>query len=267
MKSFEEVALLYEISQALNKHMDMKKSLFKVLSVLSESLNLLRGIIFLINSESGEIRIEIAHGISEDTTRKIKYLPGEGIVGRVIQTGEPAVVPRISEEPLFLDRTASRNLSEGQDYSFICVPIKKDSRVIGAISADRPFEGKASLAKGEKLLSVVAAMVAHHVINIETVRVEKEQLKTENIRLKSELENRYSFSNFIGNSNKMREVLQMISQVSSSTATVLIRGESGTGKELVANSIHYNSERNKKPFIKIKYPFTGLISNYNSLES
>ncbi|MCP3874258.1 MAG: GAF domain-containing protein [Desulfobacteraceae bacterium] len=251
MKIFEEVSLLYEISEALNQHMDMKKSLFKVLSVLSESLNLVRGIIFLINSETGEIRIEIAHGISKDTTRKIKYLPGEGIIGKVIQSGEPAVVPRISEEPLFLDKTDSRGIVGGQDYSFICVPIRKENQIVGAISADRPFEGKKSLEKGEKLLSVVAAMVAHHVINIETVRVEKEQLKTENIRLKSELENRYSFSNIIGNSNKMREVLQMISQVSASSATVLIRGESGTGKELVANSVHYNSNRNKKPFIKI----------------
>ncbi|MCD4677220.1 MAG: sigma 54-interacting transcriptional regulator, partial [Desulfobacula sp.] len=251
MKYFEEVSLLYEISEALNQHMDMKQSLFKVLSVLSESLNLVRGIIFLINSETGEIRIEIAHGISEDTTRRIKYLPGEGIIGKVIQEGEPAVVQRISEEPLFLDKTHSRDIAEGREYSFICVPIKKDNRIVGAISADRPFEGKKSLEKGEKLLSVVAAMIAHHVINIETIRVEKEQLKTENIRLKSELENRYSFTNIIGNSNKMREVLQMISQVSSSSATVLIRGESGTGKELVANSVHYNSNRNKKPFIKI----------------
>jgi Nif-specific regulatory protein len=251
MKSFEEISLLYEISEALNQHMDMKKSLFKVLTVLSESLSLVRGIIFLINSETGDIRIEMAHGISEETTRLIRYTPGEGIVGRVIQSGEPAVVPRISEEPLFLDKTHSRRIPDGLDYSFICVPIKKENRVVGAISADRPFEGKASLEKGEKLLSVVATMVAHHVINIETIRIEKEQLKTENIRLKSELENRYSFTNFIGNSNKMREVLQMISQVSSSSATVLIRGESGTGKELVANSIHYNSERNKKPFIKI----------------
>ena len=251
MKYFEEVSLLYEISEALNQHMDMKQSLFKVLSVLSESLNLVRGIIFLINSETGEIRIEIAHGISEDTTRRIKYLPGEGIIGKVIQEGEPAVVQRISEEPLFLDKTHSRDIAEGREYSFICVPIKKDNRIVGAISADRPFEGKKSLEKGEKLLSVVAAMIAHHVINIETIRVEKEQLKTENIRLKSELENKYSFTNIIGNSNKMREVLQMISQVSSSSATVLIRGESGTGKELVANSVHYNSDRNKKPFIKI----------------
>ncbi len=251
MKSVKEVSLLYEISEALNQHMDMKKSLFKVLSVLSDSLNLFRGIIFLINSESGEIRIEIAHGISKDTISKIKYLPGEGIVGQVIQTGEPAVVPQISKEPLFLDKTGSRDLDRDREYSFICVPIKKDNRIVGAISADRPFEGKISLEKGEKLLSVVAAMVANHVINIEKIRVEKEQLKTENIRLKSQLENRYRFDNIIGNSNKMREVLHMISQVSSSPATVLIRGESGTGKELVANSLHFNSNRNKKPFIKI----------------
>ncbi|MCK5835668.1 MAG: sigma 54-interacting transcriptional regulator [Desulfobacula sp.] len=251
MKSIEEISLLYEISEALHQHMDMKKSLFKVLSVLSESLNLVRGIIFLTNRETGEIRIEIAHGISEKTTQKIKYLPGEGIIGQVIESGKPAVVPRISEEPLFLDKTHSRKIAQGQEYSFICVPIKKDSRVVGAISADQTFEGKRSLLRGEKLLSVVAAMLAHHVINIETIRVEKEQLKTENIRLKSELESKYSFTNIIGNSNKMREVLQMISQVSSSSATVLIRGESGTGKELVANAIHYNSDRNHQPFIKI----------------
>jgi Nif-specific regulatory protein len=248
MKSFKEVSLLYEISEALNQYLDIKQSLLKVLSVLSESLNLIRGIIFLINSESGEIRIEIAHGISKETTRKVKYIAGEGIVGQVIQTGEAAVVPRISEEPLFLDKTHSR---DNQEYSFICMPIKKDNRIVGAISADRPFEGKKSLEKGEKLLSVVAAMIANHVINIENIRVEKEELKTENIRLKSQLENRYRFNNIIGNSNKMREVLQMISQVSSSSATVLIRGESGTGKELVANSLHFNSDRNKKPFIKI----------------
>ena len=81
--------------------------------------------------------------------------------------------------------------------------------------------------------------------------LEKEQLREENRRLRQELENKYRITNIIGNSNKMREVFQMISQVSKSNATVLIRGESGTGKELVANSIHYNSLRAKKPFVKV----------------
>jgi len=65
------------------------------------------------------------------------------------------------------------------------------------------------------------------------------------------LKNKYKITDIIGNSNKMREVFQMISQVSKSNATVLIRGESGTGKELVANSIHYNSLRAKSPFVKV----------------
>ena len=153
MKSIEEISLLYEISEALNQHMDMKKSLFKVLSVLSESLNLIRGIIFLTNTETGEIRIEMAHGISEEKTRQIKYLPGEGIIGKVIQTGKPAVVPRISEEPLFLDKTHSREAGQGQDYSFICVPIKKDTRVVGANFRRPPLRGQKKPAdRGETAL-------------------------------------------------------------------------------------------------------------------
>jgi Nif-specific regulatory protein len=89
------------------------------------------------------------------------------------------------------------------------------------------------------------------VINLEIIRREKEQLCAENQRLRDELENKYRITNIVGNSNKMREVFQMISQVCKSNATVLVRGESGTGKELVANSVHYNSNRAKGPFIKV----------------
>lgn len=251
MKSIEEISLLYEINEALNENTDMKKALYKVLDILSESLNLMRGTVTLLDPMTKEIRIEVAHGISDRAVRRAKYKLGEGITGKVIQTGEPAVVPIINEEPLFLDRTASHKGEHGQNYSFLCVPVKKGKRVVGALSADRPYEGNSELKKGEKVLSVVATMIARHVINLERIHMEKDKLKQENIRLKGELENRYSFSNIIGNSNKMREVFQMISQVSRSNATVLIRGESGTGKELIANSIHYNSHRNSHPFVKI----------------
>ncbi|MBF0378589.1 MAG: sigma 54-interacting transcriptional regulator [Desulfamplus sp.] len=251
MKSIEEISLLYEINEALNDNTDMKKALYKVLEILSESLNLVRGTVTLLDPITKEIRIEVAHGIPEKAMKRAKYKLGEGITGKVIQTGEPAVVPIINEEPLFLNKTASHKGEIGMDYSFICVPVKKGNRVVGALSADRPYQGKSALQQGEKVLSVVATMIARHVINLERLHTEKDKLKQENIRLKGELENRYSFSNIIGNSNKMREVFQMISQVSRSNATVLIRGESGTGKELIANSIHYNSHRNSHPFVKI----------------
>ncbi|MBW2677425.1 MAG: sigma 54-interacting transcriptional regulator, partial [Deltaproteobacteria bacterium] len=160
-------------------------------------------------------------------------------------------IPKISEEPLFLNRTASRRMKMKQEISFICVPVKRGKQVIGAFSVDKHYDESYSLKVGKKLMSVIATMIAQHVINLETIRIEKDQLREENRRLQSELENKYRVTDIIGNSNKMREVYQMISQVSKSNATVLVRGESGTGKELVANSIHYNSLRTKGPFVKV----------------
>ena len=251
MKQIEKVTLLYEISKALNEHFDLEKSLYTVLKILSDSMGMVRGTISILNRLRNDISIEIAHGISKRAIQKGKYKLGEGVTGKVIQTGKAVTIPKISEEPAFLDRTATRKTTKNQALSFICVPVKKGNQVIGAISVDKPYEKSYSLADGKKFMSVVATMIANHVIHLETIRTEKERLREENIRLQNELENKYRFNNIIGNSNKMREVYQMISQVSRSNTLVLIRGESGTGKELVANSIHYNSPRATRPFIKI----------------
>jgi Nif-specific regulatory protein len=251
MKTIEEITLLYEISETLNEHLELKKALYKVLDILSNSLNMVRGTVTILNPVRNEINIEVAHGISKSAVERVKYKLGEGITGRVIQTGKAVSIPRISEEPHFLNRTATRKIKLDQELSFICVPVKKDNQVIGALSVDRPYEEDFPLQKGEKLLSVVATMIARHAINLENIRMEKEHLRKENARLRNELENKYRFTNIVGNSNKMRDVFQMISQVSRSNATVLIRGESGTGKELVASSIHYNSHRAKSPFVKV----------------
>jgi Nif-specific regulatory protein len=252
MKRIEEITLLYEISQSLNEHLDLKRSLYKVLDILSSSMDMVRGTVSILDPVSNEISIEVAHSLSLSTIERVKYKLGEGITGLVIQSGKPVAIPKISEEPLFLDRTAARKkLKDFEELSFICVPIKKGNQVIGALSADRPFDENYALRDGQKLLSVVATMIAQHVINLEIIRREKELLREENRRLRDELENKYRITNIVGNSNKMREVFQMISQVCKSNATVLLRGESGTGKELVANSVHYNSNRSKGPFIKV----------------
>ncbi len=249
MKKIEEITLLYEISKALSEHLDLKKSLYKVLGILSNSLNMIRGTVTLLHPLRDEIVIEVAHGVPKTAIERVKYKLGEGITGRVIETGKSVAIPKISEEPLFLDRTDTRKLK--QELSFLCVPITKGNQVIGALSVDRPYDKNYDLGTGTEILTVVATMIARHVINLETIHLEKQQLREENQRLKGELENKYRINNIIGNSNKMREVFQMISQVSKSNATVLIRGESGTGKELVANSIHYNSRRAKNPFVKM----------------
>jgi len=251
MKKIEEITLLYEISKALNLSLDLKKSLYEVLDILSRSMDMERGTITILNPMRNEIHIEVAHGLSRAAMARGKYKLGEGITGRVIETGKALVVPKISEEPLFLNRTATRKAVHDKELSFMCVPVKKGSQVVGALSVDRPFEESYSLKDGKRLLSIIATMIAQRVINLETIWFEKERLREENQRLQQELSNKFRITNIIGNSNKMREVFQMISQVSRSNATVLLRGESGTGKELAANAIHYNSLRSKSPFVKV----------------
>ncbi|MGE5255216.1 MAG: sigma-54 interaction domain-containing protein [Hyphomicrobiales bacterium] len=247
----ENITLLYEITKALNEHLDLKRSLYKVLDILSSSMEMVRGIITLLDPLRNEIHIEVAHGISRSTIERVRYKLGEGVTGQVIESGKAVAIARISEEPRFLDRTASRRRQETREISFFCVPIKKGNQVIGALSVDRPYDEAYPLDDGKRLLSVIATMIASHVIKLETIRMENERLRDENRRLQTELKTKYTITNIVGSSNRMREVFQMVSQVSRSNATVLIRGESGTGKELVANSIHYNSQRASTPFVKV----------------
>ena len=251
MKTIEEFTLLYKISQALSESLDLRKSLYKVLDILSNSMGMVRGTVTILNPLRNEISIEVAHGMSRVAMERGKYQVGEGVTGRVIETGKPFLVPKISQEPLFLNRTATRRVVRDQQLSFICVPVKKGDQVVGALSVDRPFDESYSLEEGERLLSIIATMIAQHVINLESIQLEREQLREENRRLRDELSKKHRITNIIGNSNKMREVFQMISQVCQSNATVLIRGESGTGKELAANAIHYNSPRAQQPFVKV----------------
>jgi transcriptional regulator with GAF, ATPase, and Fis domain len=76
-------------------------------------------------------------------------------------------------------------------------------------------------------------------------------LQDENRSLRQELQNVYGPANIVGNHPAIQKILQLISQVSATKATVLIQGESGTGKEIVARAIHYRSDRATRPFVVI----------------
>ena len=80
---------------------------------------------------------------------------------------------------------------------------------------------------------------------------ERERLKRENRRLKSELSRQCSFENIVAEDRKMHEIFDLITKVASYNTTILISGESGTGKELIARAIHFNGDRRDRPFIPV----------------
>jgi len=250
-RKLKEFTVLYEISQLIGSTPNCQEVLPDILATFHSRLGMNRGTITLLNPETGELEIRAAHGMTEEEVKRGRYLVGEGITGKVVETGEPVVVPQIEKEPLFLNRTQSRNDLKKSDISFICVPVKIGSTIYGALSVDRLFNEDIAFEEDVRLLSIVASAIAQGLKIQQMVQDEKKQLLNENITLREKLKERYSLYNIVGTSNKMNEVFRMIERVANTDVTVLIRGESGTGKELVANAIHFNSSRASKPFLKL----------------
>jgi Nif-specific regulatory protein len=248
-REVREIRCLYEVAKALNS-LDLKASLQQIMKILARIMGMRRGTICILNPDTSEAQVEIAHGLSAEAASRGRYRLGEGITGRVVATGKAVVVPAVSREPLFLNRTRSRGDISSLDLAFICVPIKAEGRAIGTLSVDRPAGGL-SAEEDLRLLTIVSNMVAQAVSNLRKLKRETERLMAENLNLRQELGERYLMTNIVGKSRPMAHVYEMAGRVCRSSATVLIRGESGTGKELIAHAIHYNSPRSNKPFIRV----------------
>jgi Nif-specific regulatory protein len=249
-RDVRELSLLFGISQQFNETLDLNDVLQSVLKMMADQMGFVRGALTILNRKTGEIVLDESYGLLPEEQEKGKYLLGEGITGKVVETGQPFIVPKISEEPLFLNRTKSRSSIHASELSFICVPVKNGKEVIGALSVDRPFDIDASLEDDARLLSIIASCLSQSVRLRQLAQEETEKLKKENARLQEELKNIHAPKNIIGTSKAMRVVYSLVEKVSPASTTVLLLGESGVGKEMVAQAIHYGSGRGVGPFIK-----------------
>jgi len=250
-RDVRKLSTLLEISQTLGATLDLRTALVRVLEVLEEGHGTRAGAVTLFDRDSGELEIEAATGITWQVRRKASYKLGEGVTGRVVQSGRTVVVPKVSHEPLFLDRTGVWKASGKEELSFVCVPIVVDKRTEGSLGVTFPYQSARALDRESEFLEVVASMIGQSIRVHRLVDTERKRLLQENSQLRQELKERYEFRNIIGSSREMRLVYEEVAQVASSPTTVMIRGESGTGKEMIAHAIHYNSPRAEKPFVKV----------------
>ncbi len=180
IRGTKELSLLWEVSRVLEESKNVKKIGIPILRALDKYMGMSRGFITLLNRQTGEITIEAAHGLSKTQKERGKYKIGEGVVGKVVETGRPMIVPKISDEPLFLDRTGVRKNLPKKDISFICVPIRNQREVIGTLSADRLFDESVSLKEDLRLLTIIASMIA------QAVRILQQEEEERQIALQEE---------------------------------------------------------------------------------
>ena len=270
-RSEQELDILREITQILGDGLELSQVFQRAMAMLSERLNMLRASLLLWDDASEQLRIVAAVGLTREEMLRGRYSMGEGVTGRAMATGETQIIPDVSQEPDFLNRTGCRRLSSpsspvesghpepvtedndgGQGpISFICVPIKDGDRYVGVVSVDKPFVDEQSLKADTRLLTINAGLFSQAIRLHHLAQIEKDQLLAENQQLLDNLHSKYRFDNIIGTSPAMLDVLAMIGQVASSRATCLLLGETGCGKELIAKAIHYNSPRRDKALIRI----------------
>jgi len=241
---------LLDLSQTLGATLNLRQALQRVLAILEESRGTLSATIVLRDDSASDLVVEAASGAG-GSVRHARYRLGEGIVGRVAQSGRTVVVPQVSQEPLFLDRSGAFRRSGRSEMSYVCVPIRAEHRTAGALGVALAYQKDRSYDHEAKFYGLVGSMIGQAVRVHNLVEAERKRLLDENTKLRRELTERYDIRNLVGSSRPMQTVYEQVAQVAPANTTVLLRGESGTGKELVAHAIHYSSPRAKKPFVKV----------------
>ena len=250
-RSDRELSILIEIGHILSSTLELRDAFQKMMQIISDKLSMRRGSLVILDEATGRLRTEAAVGLTPEEIERGKYALGEGITGMVVATGRARIIPDLREEPDFLNRTGRLSRDEDAAISFLCVPIKLEGRVAGALSVDRVLTDTQQLEGDRRFLEIITTFLAQAIQVHRMVMRQKEELLEENAQLRAQVRDRYRFENIIGDAPAMHDVFATVGQVANSRATVLLLGETGTGKEMIAKAIHHNSPRKDRPFVRV----------------
>lgn len=156
---------LYEAAKILSDQVDIGRGLDAVLRLLNALMGMTKSTVCLYDPDRRELALEAAVGLTDKEQRRERYRLGEGITGKVMQSGLPIVIPDIGREPHVPHKTRAReagDLEEG--IVLICLPIKVHGKVLGVLSvARRSHDPRASVEADLQALTIMASLIGHAV--------------------------------------------------------------------------------------------------------
>ena len=179
-----EVAVLNKISHLVARRTSITEMLQEVLKILHVEMGLIRGTVTL--REGDVLVIEASEGLSRSEIDRGLYRVGEGITGLVAAQGKGRIIPDISKEKGFLNRTKARDNQVG--VAFVCVPIIYKDDVIGTLSIDRKVCPDTDLKADYHLLDTIANIMADAIFAAYSAHEEREKLESEKLKTQRLLE-------------------------------------------------------------------------------
>ena len=215
-----QLNIIQSIINTLNDSQIPKSNLSSVLELLSEKFAATRGFLLVHQEETGKLIPVAVNGLDVADFRRLESKAEKSLFRAVFESGEAAIVPRLSLEP-----TLSFLYKPDTETSLVVLPVSLENKTLGTFAAEFAIREDFDFAPARSFLEIVAALIAQ-AFKIETaISAERQKLAAENSHLRQELKEKYEFSQIIGNSNVMRQVYDQVSQVARSNATVLLRGE------------------------------------------
>jgi len=274
--------LFRKVQGAMHKVPNFGDTCKAILDAVMEEMDAENCSLMLKDPNSGDLAVCAARGKNEE--RSVFYLDrsgngrrfksGEGVAGWVLKEGQAVMLNDVVREPRFvnvagLNNNNYENNGNNKVNSLICFPIREKDQVVGVFNLSHSKKG--AFNEGDKLAlgyisnQVGAALTsARFFLEINEinrlVKDSREGLSKEKVvPILSP-----SFSTFVEvgevtreegifiyTSDKMQRIKEIADQIANTDVTVLIQGESGVGKEVVARSIHLNSFRKERPFVKV----------------
>lgn len=245
-----ELLVVQEAARLITRSSDPQPAAQGILRLLSQLLGLNRGRV-LLPDEDGALSIRYAYGLTGEERERGRYRIGEGITGRVYQTGQMALIQDIDDEPTYLGRAVERTTLPDEAVAYLAVPVVHDDKPIGVLAVHRLRNRVRPFRRDLALLQVIATFIAQALRVRQLIDEHTAELKSENELLRINLQSQGARYGIIGNSPALQQAIQQTLQVAATNTTVLLLGESGTGKEKFARMQHLASERSDGPFVSI----------------
>ncbi|MDT8385479.1 MAG: sigma 54-interacting transcriptional regulator [Gammaproteobacteria bacterium] len=247
--SAETSDVLLEASQLLGKSLNPEVTIGAILQLLSMRLQLYKGRVMLPDPESGELKIRYFVDLNKTERQQAVYAPGEGVTGRVMATGQVALIPDVTKEPLYLARITDLSHMPDKKLAYIAVPILQDDLPIGVLAVQTRRSCDYVFDRDLYVLQILAAMIGQLSRIHELVNDHTKQLLKANSACKGKGKEKGTVYGILGESKALRNAVGKALRAAESDATVLLVGESGSGKERFARMIHLASQRRDQPFV------------------